>query len=72
MVYPEVLFPPNFIIKEAWQKYLASPSIMTYPCLNLCRCKGQKGEDDAECKFYQKAYRSICPGKSHPPEMPPS
>jgi len=27
------------------------------------RCKEQKSEDDAECKFYQKAYRSLCPGK---------
>jgi cytochrome c oxidase subunit 6b len=26
------------------------------------RCKDQKSEDDEECKFYQKAYRSICPG----------
>ena len=30
---------------------------------NLCRCKGLKDEDDAECKFYQKAYRALCPGE---------
>jgi cytochrome c oxidase subunit 6b len=27
------------------------------------RCKEQKSEDDDECKFYQRAYRSICPGE---------
>ena len=50
------------------QKHLASPSRLTCPWSNSCRCKGQKGEDDAECKFYQKAYRSICPGTVHGPQ----
>ncbi|KAK9812567.1 hypothetical protein WJX73_009474 [Symbiochloris irregularis] len=26
------------------------------------RCKAEKSEDDDECKFYQRAYRSLCPG----------
>lgn len=26
------------------------------------RCKANRGEDDDECKFHQKAYRAICPG----------
>jgi cytochrome c oxidase subunit 6b len=25
------------------------------------KCKAEKGEEDPECKYYQKAYRSICP-----------
>ncbi|KAK9800342.1 hypothetical protein WJX73_006356 [Symbiochloris irregularis] len=27
------------------------------------KCKAQKDEADPECKFYQKAYRSLCPGE---------
>ena len=26
------------------------------------RCKELKGEEDDECKFYQRAYRALCPG----------
>ena len=25
------------------------------------RCKSQKGEEDPQCEFYKKAYRSLCP-----------
>lgn len=25
------------------------------------RCVKERGEDAEECKFYQKAYRSLCP-----------
>ena len=26
------------------------------------KCAKEKGEDASECSFFQKAYRSICPG----------
>ncbi|CAL8471171.1 g10713 [Coccomyxa elongata] len=27
------------------------------------KCAAEAGEDDDKCKFYQRAYRSICPGE---------
>ena len=32
-------------------------------CHNRCRCIAEKGEDEPECQFYQRAYRSICPSE---------
>eukprot|EP00216_Chloropicon_sp_CCMP2111_P003740 CAMPEP_0198234464 /NCGR_PEP_ID=MMETSP1446-20131203/478_1 /TAXON_ID=1461542 ORGANISM="Unidentified sp, Strain CCMP2111" /NCGR_SAMPLE_ID=MMETSP1446 /ASSEMBLY_ACC=CAM_ASM_001112 /LENGTH=111 /DNA_ID=CAMNT_0043915249 /DNA_START=71 /DNA_END=406 /DNA_ORIENTATION=- len=26
------------------------------------KCAAEKGEDAEDCKFYQRAYRSLCPG----------
>ena len=28
-----------------------------------CRCAADKGEDAEECKFFQRSYRSLCPGE---------
>ena len=27
------------------------------------RCAAEKGEEDEACKFYQRSYRSLCPGE---------
>eukprot|EP00884_Botryococcus_braunii_P023131 jgi/Botrbrau1/9501/Bobra.0252s0116.1 len=27
------------------------------------KCKAEKGEDDPQCLYYQKAYRSLCPSE---------
>lgn len=31
--------------------------------MSVVRCAAEAGEDDDKCKFYQRAYRSICPGE---------
>ena len=31
--------------------------------LFCCRCAADKGEDAEECKFFQRSYRSLCPGE---------
>ena len=29
----------------------------------LCRCVAESGEEDDKCKFFQRSYRSVCPGE---------
>lgn len=31
--------------------------------VHACRCKSEKGDEAPECRYHQKAYRSICPSE---------
>ena len=63
-----VLQPPGKVCEIAWYVHCKTESIAVYhPVATIasvgCRCTAEKGDDNAECKVHQKAYRSICPSE---------